>query len=496
MKYFLNPLFLLLFTAAGFFSAHAQEDVPGVSLIDGKAMLKTVEVLSAPEMEGRQPGSEGYLRAVNYMTEGFAALGLKPAGEEGYLQQVPAEYVNIVEPPVLERIVDGKLAKTYTLGSDFVCRGLTGFANVTAPIVFCGYGISEPAAGYDDYADIDVRGKIVMVFKQNPSWKIGTVDFSQKHNRYRANVAAAHGAVGIILVSTPLSKDPQKPIGSIMDGAGTYDINMPQIHVDLPAAEEYLEGSRWNLKQLQLKIDSLKKPQSIALTSSAHIIVQGEYEPQKNSANVVALLEGSDALLKQQYIVISAHLDHVGKQGHEYYFPGANDNASGSAAVLQLARAYVKSGVPSKRSILFVLYTGEEQGLVGSAYFATHLPVEKDQIVAAFNLDCIAHGDSLQVGGGKSNPILWNMAREQDSLHAKRMIRETWGGGGADLDGLFKLGIPGLYFASRYSYTHLHLASDTPSTLNIELYQNMVQLAYRVTRMVAMGGYSREVIKK
>ncbi len=492
IKFSLKPLFLLLFLAAETFFVQAQTDVPGITLIDGKSMLKTVEVLSAPDMEGRQPGSEAYERAAAYMRDAFASLGLKPAGEDGYFQHVPAEYVQITEDPELQRLEGGTQLNDYKVGDHFVCRGLTGFGDVTAQVVFCGYGISEPESGYDDYAGIDVKGKIVMVFKQNPSWKIGKVDFSQKYNRYRANIAAAHGAVGLLLVSTPLSADPQKPIGSLMDGEGTYDVNMPQLHIDLEVAQDFLAGSDWNIKRLQTVIDSTKKPHSVELKYQARIMVRGEYTAEKVSSNVVALMEGSDPVLNKEFLVISAHLDHVGKQGHRLYFPGANDNASGSAAVLQLATAFAKLNEHPKRSILFVLYTGEEQGLVGSNYFAQHCPVDEPQIVAAFNLDCVGYGDSIQVGCGKSNPVLWKMAQTQDSLHFKHMISNTWGGGGADLEGLYKLGIPGLYFASRYSYTHLHLPSDVAATLNVGLYQELVRLAYRVVYLVAQGQYARE----
>lgn len=493
-RHFQIGLFLLQFITAGIFSVSGQNSFPGVELISGKEMIETVKLLAAPDMAGRQPGSPGYALAVDLVKSRFETMGLKPAGEDGYLQHVPSEYVEISENPEFS-VIRTEGAYKYTLGTDFVCRGLTGFGDVTAPVVFCGYGISEPGAGYDDYAGVDVKGKIVLVFKQNPEWTIAGVDLSQKYNRYRANKAAAHGAIGILLVSTPLSKDPQRPIGSLMDGEGNYDPEMPQMHISLDVARDLFKGSPVQLSELQHRIDSLKQPQSVQLQTKAHMIIRGEYVPEKTSDNVVGLIEGTDPKLKNQYLVISAHLDHVGKQGPEFYFPGANDNASGSAAVLALAKAFAKSTQRPERSVIFVLYTGEEQGLVGSHYFADHCPVEMDQIIAAINLDCIGFGDSIQVGGGKSNPVLWNAARSLDSLNAKRMIKATWGGGGADLDALFKKGIPGLYFASRYSYTHLHLPSDTPETLNPWLYEELVRLAYRTARIVADGKYEKEKLK-
>jgi hypothetical protein len=491
-SFFKVNAFLLLFMAAGIFSSSAQDSIPGEGLIRSGELINTVKILSDPSMDGRQPGSAGYLRAAEYMRKQFESLGLKPAGQDGYYQQVPSEYVDINEAPLLQLMDGNKVLQSWTAGEDFVCRGLSGFGDVTADVVFCGYGLSEPQAGYDDYAGVDVKGKIVMVFKQNPSWKLNGVDMSQKYNRYRANVAAKHGALGLLLVSLPATPNVQQPIGSLMDGEGTYDIAMPQMHINTELAELLMTGSGKNLKQQQLRIDSLKQPQSLVLKSRVHMVIRGEYHPEVTSPNVVGMLEGRDASLKTQYVVVSAHLDHVGRQGPDLVFPGANDNASGSAAVLQMAKAFVNSGLRPARSVIFVLYTGEEQGLIGSAYFAEHCPVETQQIVAAINLDCIGHGDSIQVGGGKDFPVLWGLAAAADSAHAKLMVKNTWGGGGADLDALYKRKVPGIYFASRYSYTYLHLPTDKVETLNPRLYQELVKTAYRVLVRVAEGGYQRE----
>lgn len=191
---------------------------------------------------------------------------------------------------------------------------------------------------------------------------------------------------------------------------------------------------------------------------------------------------------------MGAHLDHVGRQGNNLYYPGANDNASGSAAVLQLARAFVNGNVRPARSIIFVLFTSEEQGLNGSEFFAKNLPVPLEKIVAMFNLDCIGSGDSIQVGSGKSSPVLWDIAHKNDSLYTKKMVAQTWSGGGADATPFFNIGIPTLYFVSKYSYTHLHLPTDTPETLNAELFEKIVTLAFITASEVLKGGYLREIL--
>jgi Zn-dependent M28 family amino/carboxypeptidase len=281
-----------------------------------------------------------------------------------------------------------------------------------------------------------------------------------------------------------------------MDGEGSYEAGIPQVHIHLEWADELMMGLDSPLEDLQRKIDSLHQPASQAMKTRASIKVAGTYAPHKTSMNVVGILPGSDSILKNEYIVISAHLDHVGRQGSTLFFPGANDNASGSAAVLQLARAF--SGVkPSPaRSVIFVLYTSEEQGLIGSAWFAEHCPVNTDKVVAALNMDCIAYGDSIQIGNGESNPNLWKLARTQDSLHSKLSVNRTWHGGGADLDGLYKRSVPGLYFVTTRSYDHLHLPSDTPETLNNDLYTELVKLVFRVSRQIATGDYTKEKVEK
>jgi aminopeptidase YwaD len=495
IKLFIVPFFI--FISTGYTVVYAQQDIPGMNTIQSSDLISTVTFLASPELDGRQPGSDGYYKAAKYMMDKFVAIGLKPVDGKSYYQDVPVEFCHITGNPEFSVIQnDGKIKK-YRLGQDFVCRGQTGFGDVQGEVVFCGYGISEPSLGYDDYANIDVKGKIAMVFKQNPKWEIKGFEAGDKYNRYRANVAAAHGALAVILVSTPLAADPQKPIGSIMDGSGTYDIKFPQIHIDIPVAEELLQSAgKMSLKDLQRTIDTLKSPISQPLAVTAHIKIQGEYFKDKKSMNVLALLPGSDPLLSKEYIVVSAHLDHVGRQGDNFYFPGANDNASGSAAVMQIANAFVKGGVKPKRSIIFALYTSEEQGLFGSKYFADYCPVPKENIVAAMNLDCVGFGDSIQVGAGKANPKLWDIAWKLDSLTSKLMSKNTWQGGGADLEALYQNGIPGLYFVTRNSYAHLHLPSDKPETLNKELYEKLVKLAYGVVYKVAMGDYTKEQVQK
>ncbi|MBA4312868.1 MAG: hypothetical protein C0417_09585 [Chlorobiaceae bacterium] len=473
------------------------KNVPGLSIISQKNLMKTVTFLSSKELGGRLSGSEGYNKAASYMASEFSKLKLKPFGDSAYYQKLNVEYNEIYSPVKLNLIEDGKVTKEYKLGKDFVCRELTGSGHITAPVVFCGYGLSKPEFGYDDYAAVNVKGKIVIVFKSNPSWKMNdTSNWGNGYPRFKAKLAKEHGAVGMLIVSLPNDAKPQTTIISVLEGGGEQDENFPQFHIDIPIADEILAGSGFTLKDLQTKIDSSKQPFVVQTASTIEMEVHSKYTKEKPTMNIVGKLEGSDPELRNEYVVVGAHLDHVGEQAGEIYAPGANDNASGSAAVLEIARAFIKGKIKPKRSIIFVLFASEELGLIGSKYFVDNPPVPLEKITAMINLDCIGYGDSIQVGNGKSSPNLWNVAHHQDSLFTKMMVGATWSGGGADAGPFHDKGIPAAYFVTTNSYTHLHCMTDTPETLNKTLFEEITKLAYLTAFEVVNGGYDREEVLK
>ncbi|MFA7228759.1 MAG: M20/M25/M40 family metallo-hydrolase [Melioribacteraceae bacterium] len=215
------------------------------------------------------------------------------------------------------------------------------------------------------------------------------------------------------------------------------------------------------------------------------IEVHTKYEKEKEVVNVAAILEGSDPELKNEYLIIGAHLDHVGGQAGKIFFPGANDNASGSAALLQIARAFASTKERPKRSVAFVFFASEEQGLYGAKFFSDNLPFPKEKVRAMINMDCIGYGDSIQVGGGKSAPGLWDIAKQSDLENDKLLVAGTWSGGGADAEPFFQKGIPTLYFVTTNSYKHLHMLTDTPETLNQNLFGSITRLAFRTALKIS-----------
>jgi len=483
-------VFIIIFTN---FFIYAQNST-GLSEINKEDLIKNVRILTSPDFDGRLPGSEGYNKAAQFAADKFNELGLWYAGDEQYFHYLNVEYNKIDTPAVFKVIVGGDTSD-YKHGKDFILRGFTGSNDFTLPVVFCGYGLSRPDLHYDDYAGINVKNKIVMVFKQNPKWKNDDKDWGTNYPREKSLVAKKHGAKGILFVSLPNDEKPQPLVGSVMHGEGEQPIDFPQLHISLKAANNLLSRTGFSIVDCQTKIDEKKKSLSMNITTKAQIEVHASYEKKARTMNVVGMIEGSDSKLKEEYVIIGAHLDHVGSQAG-LLFPGANDNASGSAGVLEIAKAFVKGGLQPKRSVIFVLFASEEQGLNGSKHFVDGWKKGYDKITAMINLDCIGYGDSIQVGNGLSAPILWDLANQIDKTSFNSMVERTWNGGGADATPFHEKGVPSLYFVTTNSYDHLHLPSDTLETLNPILYEKVVKLALLTATEIANGDYQREEVVK
>jgi aminopeptidase YwaD len=497
IKMKIRYLFFLLLIICSKISSQIDIEVPGLSVISKQDLMKTVRFLASKDLAGRLSGSDGYNKAAYYMANEFKMLDLKPAIDKEYFQNFNVEYNEIYSPVKLNLVEDVKNIREFKIGKDFVCRGFTGSGNFTAPIVFCGYGISQPKNGYDDYSGVDAKGKIVICFKYNPDWKINdSTNWDDGSLRHKELAASQHGAIGIFFVSKPNEAIQQKAILSILEGNGKQMEDFPAMHIDIPVADKFLAGTGFHLKDLQTSIDSNKKPFSLNLKTKAEMEIHAKYYKEKPTMNIVGILEGTDEKLKDEYVVIGAHLDHVGSQAGEIFAPGANDNASGSSAVLEIAKAFTEGNVRPKRSVLFVLFASEEIGMSGSNYFVDHSPVPLEKITAMINLDCIGFGDSIQIGNGKSAPKLWRIARVKDSIFTKMMVNKTWSGGGADSGPFHDKGIPCAYFVTTNSYEHLHYITDTPETLNKDLFEKITKLAFLTAVEASSENYSCEVVVK
>ena len=400
------PLALLaLAVTAGSLSV-ADDDADRVlDQIHPQALRAHIQFLADDLLEGREAGTRGYQLAANYVAAQFAALGLQPAGSDGgYFQPVPLRTFEAVGSECsLVVIRDGKeLALTY--GKDFAMAGdpLRAETSVTAPVVFVGHGVTAPEAGYDDYAGVDARGKIVVLLQGAPASLPHNQRAYYSSSEVKWENAVAHGAVGLLGFMTP---EAEKRLGwetlvalvssggmRWLDQAGTPRPVSPEIRgtalLSAAALEALFEGASASLATVLADIRA-GKPHPLELPVQVKLRVVSRHG-QLQSPNVVAVLPGSDPNLRQEYVVYTAHLDHLGVgppvEGDAIY-NGATDNASGTAMLLEMARAFASLRQRPRRSVLFLAVTAEEKGLLGSDYFVHYPTIPVEGLVANVNLD-------------------------------------------------------------------------------------------------------------
>lgn len=383
---------------------------PVVSFTPSPAAIRAHMTFLADDlMEGREAGTRGFDIAANYVAAQYALLGVKPAGDNGaYEQHVPLlAYKNASEGAFSIAGPDGKAA-ALIFGEDYLPMAQAQAAEVaiTAPLVFVGYGLVAPERGRDDYAGLDVKGKIVVMLNGAPS---GLQTEERAHfgsATVKREEAARRGAVGVINLSTT-SGEARRPFARGLTGYRdwrmTWRETNGQGHVRGVAAPGLLSISPKGAAKLfagapvalDAALAAAETPDGLVkgfdLPFTAAVALKSEIETRE-SRNVVGLIEGSDPKLKVQTIILSAHLDHIGlsthaKEGADKINNGALDNASGIATLLEVARGFKDAKTKPRRSIVLLALTGEEKGLVGSDYFANTPTVPKADIAADVNLD-------------------------------------------------------------------------------------------------------------
>ncbi len=476
MKYFIIAFIIPAF----YISVYSQESVPGLSEISSDNLMKTVNYLASKECAGRLPGHEGYNRAARYMASEFEKLNLEPLGDSVYFQNLKTEYIEIIQPVALNLVEDRVIRKKYKLGEDFVYDGYSDSGSITAQLVFCGYGSSEPYQDYDDYSGMDVKNKIVLVFDELPKWEVvKSGGWWGNIIERKASVARQHGAIGILRIdmrNRPITDAVTLSIHPSRD-------NYPEYFLTESVAQEFVEGSGHLINQLKSRNDSLRETFSFPLNKYVEMKVVGNYKKETSTMNVVAIIPGSDSSMQTEYVVVGAHLDGQGSQSPDVVYPGANDNASGSAALLEIAKAFVRGKIQPKRSIVFVFFTGEEIGLIGSKYFIKYPIIPFYKIVAMINLDCIGYGDHLKVNGALH---LWQLIWCKDSLYTEVMTKEresTFIGDGVPF---IDEGIPTAFFITNDGKCgpNYHRTTDKSETLNYTLLQKVTSLAYINTNVL------------
>ena len=446
--------------------------------LDPERYLADVKFLAAPEMRGRRTGSPELEKAAGYIASEFEASGLKPLGGS-YLQAF-----DVTERTAFgsdDRLLVDSGSKQINLKQqvDFVPLSLSSNTSAHGGVAFAGYGITAPEYHYDDYQHLDVKGKIVIVLRHEPQENDEGSVFAGKtltiHSEISSKAANAklHGAVGLLLVND-LANHPgdEDRLEGFFPETITEDFGLVVDQITAKTADRLLEQSDVGVAGLLRDIDTHVAPRSLVLASSLSVRMNVNFLQENRTVhNVVGFLPGTG----NEYIVIGAHYDHLGLGGPDslapsqlgVVHPGADDNASGTAGVMELAHSLAQSG-KHKRGFLFLCFAGEEEGLLGSAYYVNHPLAPLNDTVAMINMDMIGRirDRKVYVGGigtGSSFKAIVSAAAAKSGLTDDES--EVGGYGASDHTSFTAKRIPTLFFFSGL-HGDYHKPSDTWDKIN------------------------------
>ncbi|NIM15024.1 MAG: M20/M25/M40 family metallo-hydrolase [Candidatus Aminicenantes bacterium] len=441
--------------------------------INAGEIFALIDELSSEPYQGRLTGTEGYNKAARFAADYFEKYGILTVFND-YMQSFPISYTKVYESTLKiyiedregkEEVIEGVYFKNY------YPLNFSGSGDVKGEIVFAGYGMTAPEFGVDDYKGIDVKGKIVMVIKGVPKAKEGENWQKYDDHRFRTKNARDHGAAGFIYIYD----DRANPNGNYLEG-------FPMVSITTELADKLLAANNLNTKQLKEALNARKnegKNHSYATGITAHITINSE-NFQGMARNVVGYIPGSDPVLKDEYIVIGSHLDHCGMW--PILTPGADDNASGSAAVLTAARALATYKQKPRRSVLFILFAGEEVRLLGSSYFVSHLPSQIKKIKFVINMDMVGAGPDMFILRLKNYPEFQQLMEKASILFdLKSVIKGNKvtkpRGTGADHAPFVVKGIPAVsVFSSSGDHHGYHTNTDTIYWITPKITEDIVRI--------------------
>jgi len=453
----------------------ATPEIPAPFSVD--SLRESIRFLAGDLLAGRRTGTKENLEAAKYIADKFRAAGLVPlSGGDGYFHTF--EYLAGAENGSGNALTisgPGGAPVAAVMGKDFFPLSFSASASLDAPVAFAGYGISAKDQNYDDYAGIDARGKIVVVMRFSPEGNNPHGAFA-RHAAIAAKVATArdHGAAGIIFINPPL--DSAAMLAGSFDRSFT-NAGIPAITVRDGMFDAVRDPKGRSLTAVQKAIDSLRAPASFVPAGYTAKLVTDVRLRREQVPNVVGVLPGSDPKLRDEFIVVGGHFDHLGWGGegslHGGKDPaihhGADDNASGTAGVMALAQYW--SGMTSmrhKRSIIFIAFNGEEEGLLGSAALVASPSFPTDKVVAMINMDMIGRLDSVNliVQGTGTSPS-WKDLLDRTNGVRFNLKKVEDGFGPSDHSSFYSKGIPVLFFFTGL-HSDYHRPSDVWEKINYE----------------------------
>lgn len=440
MKLLISFLILFIIT----FNCFSQNE------ITSSEILEHIKYLSSDELTGRFPGTKGDKLASEYIVNDFKKNNLKLLFNNG-LQNF--------DIPIKNNFVDRKLLKI----DDFTCKYVEEYlplsyspsSKVSGKAVFVGYGLENTE--WNDYEGVEVKGRWVVMLRAYPEIdEFSAKKFSEKSSEYQKIILASQkGAIGVIFING-LKKYPKDNLIENCFYKKNNETTIPSFSAKRFTGDRLLKKVNFTVEKIENELLTNKKPQSIDLKTVISCNITSKFEFTQTN-NIVAYLEGSDSILKNEYIIIGAHYDHLGFGGcgsgsrkPEVYqiHNGADDNASGVSAVLEIAEFFANNQNLTKRSLIFVAFGAEERGLLGSEFFVNNLPVKKEQISAMINFDMIGkYGKSLGIvstGSAIEFDSLINSVQIDTNLLLVKTHRQK--SNGSDHASFIKAGIPAVFF--------------------------------------------------
>ena len=434
-----------------------------------------IDYLAGDALQGRRAGTAHADSAAEYIKKEFAACGLTLLGDDGFQS---FEVLTGLLPGPGNRLASGTAA--FTLGADFMPLGFSENAALTAGVVFCGFGFDFAAdsLAWHDYAGVEVAGKWVMILRDGPESATGSDPYGPYRSlRKKVQTARDLGAGGILFVSGEKT-DPEDVLMKMNAEQGSTGAGVPIVHITRAVAERLLREDNLSIAALEQTLLTTHKPASRPL--SAIVTAQTEVTRQMSKThNVVAALAGSDPVLKEQYVVIGAHYDHLGWGGPGSgsrrpdtlaIHNGADDNASGVASLLELAEKMAARQPEIKRSILFIAFTAEEMGTLGSKYFTEHPLIDLKQIQVMINLDMVGRFNeetrAFNIGGTGTAPELSGIVQSLAQRHELRPTLSPEGYGPSDHAAFYGKDLSVLFFMTSIGETY-HTPDDDIETLNL-----------------------------
>jgi len=444
-----------------------------------------LKILADEELyEGRRSGTPTGNEAFVWIADRFTDWGLQPFLNDKML--VPYSQLASEEIKSSLTLNDSEFGKVqYQLGDDYIICGNSGSGKVTAPVALVGRGVTKPEKGWDDYADVDVKGRIVIIFRGNPAVK--GQDWNEEAGRsYRYPEAIKQGAVAVFFY------DRAFPINGPTINEKAYNPDIPVGYVGDHVMNHLLAESGISLKEYKKNLG--KGPNTLLIDKEMTFNVKMNQIKDAFGYNVVGMVPGTDPKLSKEVIFVGAHGDHAGPNALGHVYPGADDNGSGTVTIMELARTFVNH--PQKRTLVFGIWGAEEQGLLGSRAFAAQLPEGYDYINYV-NLDMCGRGSGkTNLGGSDALFDIWNPWYDSLPVERQELISSgrAWGGESSDHAPFRNLGIPAFTGSSSGNHDFYHSKEDRYETIHPEAIEGTL-ITFR-DWMIAIASHDTPIADK